>query len=471
MFFSVKRQVSTAKVAACVFRAIVPRFMTELAIIFLLLVFNGLFAMTEIAIVSAKIPRLQQRADEGSRGARLALKLAQNPERFLSTVQIGITLVGVLAGAYGGASLSHYVEPWLRQIPWPWLAGHAPQVAFGLVVVFITYLSLVIGELVPKTLALRNAEGIASVMAGPMDWLSRVVRPAVWVLEFSTRALLRLFGKSKPPSGPTLAEVEVLVREGLTTGNVHHQESEMVEGVFDLRDMRTEEIMRPKPKVIFLHADDTASSAAEQLGNGVRQVVFPVYEESRDHLVGLVSLRALFLSVAAGRTEKVSELMREPVFVSDNQPALTLLEELRRASHHAAMVTDEFGIVRGLVTIEDLAEEIVGDLTNRADSPDFTQIRESAPGSWIVDGMAEIDAVNAAIPGFESVSSAEEDSFQTLAGFIMQHLERLPREGEKFTVGEFEIDVIDMDRQRIDKVSLRRLEPSPGSALPDALVK
>jgi putative hemolysin len=432
--------------------------MTELAIIIVLLVFNGLFAMAEIAIVSAKKARLEGRADEGSKGAKLALKLAQNPERFLSTVQIGITLVGVLAGAFGGASLSHYVEPWLKQIPWPWLAGHAEQTAFGLVVVFITYLSLVIGELVPKSLALRNAEGIACVMAGPMDWISRVGRPIVWVLELSTRTLLLLFGKSKPPSGPTLAEVEVLVREGLTTGNVHHQESEMVEGVFDLRDMRTEEIMRPKPKVIFLQADDIAASAAEQLGNGVNQVVFPVFEGSRDHVVGLVSLRALFLSVAAGRSEKVSELMREPVFVSDNQPALTLSEELRRAPHHAAIVTDEFGIVRGLVTIEDLAEEIVGDLTNRPGSPNHPQIRETAPQAWIVDGMAEIDTVNHAIPDFESVSNAEEDSFQTLAGFIMQHLERLPREGEKFIVGEFEIDIIDMDRQRIDKVGVRRID-------------
>jgi putative hemolysin len=429
--------------------------MTELFLIILLLVFNGLFAMAEIAIVSAKKARMMERAEKGSSGAKLALKLAQNPERFLSTVQIGITLVGVLAGAFGGASLAGYVTPWLKAIPF--LAGYEEELAFGLVVAFITYLSLIIGELVPKSLALRNAEGIACAMAGPMDWLSRVGRPLVWVLELSTRTLMRFFGKAEAPRGPTTAEVEVLLREGLITGNVRHEESELVEGVFDLRDMRTQEIMRPKPKVIFLHADDTAASAAEQLGNGAHQVVFPVFESSRDHVVGLVSLRALFLSVAAGRSEKVSELMREPVFVSDNQPALTLSEELRRAPHHAAMVTDEFGIVRGLVTIEDLAEEIVGDLTNRPGSPDHPQIRETALQAWLVDGMTEIDTVNHAIPDFELVSSAEEDSFQTLAGFIMQHLERLPREGEKFTVGGFEIEIIDMDRQRIDKVSLRRI--------------
>jgi putative hemolysin len=430
--------------------------MTELAIILLLLVVNGLFAMAEIAIVSAKKARLQQRAEDGDRGAALALKLAENPERFLSTVQIGITLVGVLAGAFGGASLAGYVAPWLKGISW--LVGHEEQVAFALVVAFITYLSLIIGELVPKSLALRNAEGIACFMAGPMDWISRVCRPLVWMLELSTRTLMRFFGKSEAPTGPTLAEVEVLVREGLTTGNLHHRESEMVEGVFDLRELKAEEIMRPKPQVIFLHIDDTAANAAEALGDGARQVVFPVYDETRDQVVGLVSLRALFLSVAAGKTQKVSELMREPVFVSDNQPALTLLEELRKASHHAAMVTDEFGIVRGLVTIEDLAEEIVGDLTNRPGTSNTPQVRLSGPDTWMIDGMTEIDTVNAAIPGFEAVANAEDDSFQTLAGFIMQHLERLPREGEKFTVGEFEIDVIDMDRQRIDKVSVQRIQ-------------
>lgn len=435
--------------------------MTELLLIILLLVLNGVFAMAEIAIVSAKKARMMERAGKGSSGAKLALKLAENPERFLSTVQIGITLVGVLAGAFGGASLAGYVTPWLKEIPW--LAGHEEQVAFGLVVAFISYLSLIIGELVPKSLALRNAEGIACVMAGPMDWLSRVGSPLVWVLELSTRTLMRCFGKSQAPSGPTTAEVEVLLREGLIAGNVRYEESELVEGVFDLRDLKAEEIMRPKPKVIFLHVNDTVASAAEALGDGARQVVFPVYDESRDHVVGMVSLRDLFLSVAGGNTQTVSELMQEPVFVSDNQPALTLLEELRNASHHAAMVTDEFGIVRGMVTIEDLAEEIVGDLpANRQDGSTPPQVRETGPQCWLADGMTEIDVVIAAIPGFEAVANAEDDAFQTLAGFIMQHLERLPREGEAFTVGGFEIEIIDMDRQRIDKVSVRKVESDEG---------
>ncbi len=434
--------------------------MTELAIILLLLVFNGLFAMAEIAIVSARKARLQQRAEEGSHGARLALKLAENPERFLSTVQIGITLVGVLAGAFGGASLSGYLVPWLQQVSW--LAAHAEEVAFGLVVAFITYLSLIIGELVPKSLALRNAEGIACAMAAPMDWISRIGRPLVWLLELSTRTLLLLFGKQEAPSGPTRAEVEVLLREGLVTGSLHHEEGEMVEGVFDLRELRAEEIMRPKPKVAFLHVDDTAVSAADHVQDN-RQVIFPVFDQSRDHVVGLVSLRDLYLSAATGKVRKVSELMHEPVFVSDNQPALTLLAELRLAPLYAAMVTDEFGIVRGLVTIEDLVEEVVGDLgpINGQDEP---QIRQTAPDTWMVDGMMEIDVVAAAIPGLEAVVHAEKESFQTLGGLIVHHLERLPREGEAFSVGEFQLEVVDMDRQRIDKVCIRKTATEPPSA-------
>jgi len=431
--------------------------MIELLIILVLLLINGLFAMAEIAIVSARRARLEARADSGSRGARLALDLARKPERFLSTVQIGITLVGVLAGAFGGKSLSAYVVPWLERVPL--LSGHEEPVAFGLVVAFITYLSLIIGELVPKSLALRSAESIACAMAAPMTWISRISRPLVWVLESSTRGVMRLFGKAAAPTGPSRAEVEVLVREGLVFGSVHPEESEMVEGVFDLRELRAEEVMRPKPKVIFLHIDDTAASVARHL-QGSRQIIFPVHDGSRDQVVGLVSLRDLYLAMARGEDPKVSTLMREPLFVSENQPALTLMEELRRAPLFAGVVTDEFGIVRGLVTLEDLVEEVMGDLGSHLDSLGNPEIRQSGPDTWIVDGMMEIDAVTAAIPGLEVVVHAEDESFQTLAGLIMKHLERLPREGESFTLGLFQFDVIDMDRQHIDKVGIRRLPES-----------
>jgi putative hemolysin len=434
--------------------------MTELLMIVVLLALNGIFAMAEIALVSSKKARLEQRAKDGVSGAALALRLSGEPQRFLSTVQIGITLVGVLAGAFGGASLAGYLTPILQEVPWLG-EKRADEVAFALVVAGITYLSLIIGELVPKNLALRQPETIACVMAGPMDLLSRLAKPAVWVLEISTRGVMRLFGKGPDQVGPTRDEVEVLVREGLITGNMKPEESEMVAGVFDLWELRAEEIMQPKPKVVFLPKELTLSEVAK-LVRQTRQAVFPVFEGSRDQVVGLVALRDLFLGLADGQAATVSDLMQEPVFVSDNQPALSLLEELRRSPLGAAMVTDEFGIVRGLVTLDDLVEEVVGEAHGRAE-PQAHAVRVMSDGVWLVDGMIEVDALSEAIPGMEPVINAEEESFQTLAGFITHQLERLPREGELFTIGEFEFDVVDMDRQRIDKVTIRRVvKPEAG---------
>lgn len=427
--------------------------MLELSLILLLLVFNGVFAMAEIALVSSRKARLQERADAGNGGAKLALKLMVNPGRFLSTVQIGITLVGVLAGAFGGASLAGYIEPLIVQIPA--LAPYADRIAFGIVVAGITYLSLIIGELVPKNLAIRNPEGIACAMARPMDWLSRAAYPLVWVLEASTKLLMRFFGKEMQQVGPTRGEVEVLVREGMITGDVHRDESDMVEGVFDLRELRAEEVMRPKPKVVFFAADDISSAVADLVAAS-RQSVFPVFEGSRDHVVGIVSLRALYASAASGNARPMRELMNEPLFVPDNQPGLTLLDALRKAPLGAAVVTDEFGIVRGLVTLDDLLEEVMGDLPADTKAADG-HIRQKGPDSWIVDGLTEIDMVTDAIEGLSAHVEAEEESFQTLAGFIVQRLERLPLEGETFAVGEFRFDIIDMDRQRIDKVGIERL--------------
>lgn len=429
--------------------------MIELTIIIMLLVLNGIFAMAEIALVSAKKARLQQRAQQGSAGAFLALQLAENPERFLSTVQIGITLVGVLAGAFGGASLSEYVSPLLAQVPF--LASHAQELAFALVVMCITYLSLVIGELVPKNLALRDPEAIASAMAGPMHWLSRMTYPLVWLLELSTRVILRFFGKAPVARGPTREEVMVLVREGMVAGELRREETDMLDGVFDLRELRAEEIMRPKPKVLFFHIQDTPELVAPQVAL-TRQSVFPVYDQSRDHVVGLVAVRDLFTSAVGGQSVPLNDLMKEPVFVPDNQPALTLIESLRKAPHFSALVTDEFGIVRGLVTLDDLVEEVVGDLTNsNVQVQSGSQIRETGKDAWLIDGLTEIDVVINVIPDLHDLVEAEKDSFQTLAGFIVHHLKRLPAEGEQFTVGNLSLEIVDMDRQRIDKVAIRRL--------------
>jgi putative hemolysin len=439
--------------------------MLAISLILLLIIGNGVFAMTEIALVSARRGKLRQLEAEGSKGAAVALKLLENPERFLSSVQIGITLVGVLSGAYGGVTLAGDLEPWIAQIPF--LAAWAPQIAFGLVVTIITYLSLVIGELVPKGIAFRHAEAISVLMSRPMSMLARAAGPLVTLLELSTRLVMRVCGASSgPPSGPTREEVEVLVREGIITGMVEESESNMVEGVFDLRDVLAEEIMRPKPRMIFLHADETLEQIWPRVAAS-RQTVFPVHEgPSRDEIRGLVSLRDLFASAASGKPRPLSDLCGPPIFVSENQPALSLLDTLRSSPMGAALVSDEFGTIRGLVTLEDLVEEIVGELRPRDPKHDHAVLRPSGPDAWIVDGLMEVDELTARLPELENIIENEREPFQTLAGFIVHRLDRLPVEGEAFEAGGFQFEVIDMDRQRIDKVMIRRL-PAP---YPDAVI-
>ncbi len=430
--------------------------MIGILLILLLLLGNGVFAMTEIALVSARKGRLKQLADEGSTGAAVALKLLENPERFLSSVQIGITLVGVLSGAFGGVALAGGLAPWIAKVPL--LADWAPQIAFGIVVTGITYLSLVIGELVPKGIALRHAEKIAVVMSRPMAMLSRVAGPLVSLLELSTRLVMRLLGDTAAaPTGPTREEVQVLVREGIITGMMDESESSMVEVVFDLREVLAEEIMRPKPKVLFLRANETIEQIWPRVAAS-RQTVFPVHEgTSRDEICGLVSLHALFASAASGKSRPLTELFSPPIFVAENQPALSLMNTLRASPLGAALVTDEFGTIRGLITLEDLVEEIVGELRPRDPKHDHAALRPSGQDAWIVDGLMEVDEVIERLPELEAIIEKEREPFQTLAGFIVHRLDRLPAEGETFIAGGFDFEVVDMDRQRIDKVMIRRL--------------
>lgn len=431
--------------------------MIEIFIILILLVGNGVFAMTEIALVSARKGRLRQMANEGNTGAAKALVLLENPERFLSSVQIGITLVGVLSGAYGGASLSPYLKPLIATVPF--FQPYADQISMFVVVSVITYLSLIIGELVPKGIALRHAEKISASMAPPMAFLSKAASPLVRFLEFSTHLVMRLLGGSAAvQSGPTREEVQVLVREGIITGMVQENESDMVEGVFDLRQVLAEEIMRPKPRVLFLHRNESFSQIWSRVATS-QQTVFPVHEGSRDEICGLVSLRELFTNLASGRQKPLSELLSPAIFVSENQPALSLMETLRSSPLGAALVVDEFGTIRGMITLEDLVEEIVGDLRPANLDPDTAKLRPSGTDAWIIDGLMEIDDVVEHIPDLEAVVECEREPFQTLAGYVVNRLDRLPVEGETFRAGAFEFEVVDMDRQRIDKVLIRRLSP------------
>jgi putative hemolysin len=438
---------------------------TEIVVILLLLALNGVFAMAEIALISARRSRLKSQAEAGKKNAEIALKLGENPERFLSTVQVGITLVGVLAGAYGAVKLVPYVIPWFQGVPA--LAPYAETIAFVLVVLLIAYFSLVMGELVPKGLAQRFPEAIASAMARPMVLLTALAKPLVIVLELSTRLVLKLFGtRPADESGDSVADVEVILREGIVTGTVHQEESEMVEGVFDLREVLAEEVMQPRPRILFL-PHDAVPTDYRDLVVASSQTVFPVYEENRDSIVGMVTLRDLFGNLVGDSPRPLGEICVEPLFVSETQSALTLLDTLRHSPLGAALVADEFGTVRGLISLDDIVEEVVGELrpNDLKDRPGLSELGEDA---WMADGLVEIDEVEEAIPGFGVLTEAEKEPFQTLAGYILHRLDRLPTEGESFAAGEFEFEIIDMDRQRIDKVRIRRVGPAEASEGPAA---
>lgn len=420
----------------------------EIALIFVLLLCNGLFAMTEIAIVSSRRAVLQSRADAGSKGAARALKLADEPNRFLSTVQIGITLVGIFAGAFGGASLSARLAGVLE--PLPLIGAYAGPISFGIVIGLLTYGSLVIGELAPKRLAMQFPEGIASAMSGPMSGLSKLAAPFVSLLSWSTSALLRLCGV-KDSGGEKLSrdEFTVLIREGMVAGGLERTESRMMEGVLGFENLDVYDIMIPRPKMVWIERDEPHAEVWPRIVKST-QGSFPVYQNQRDNLVGVVSVKDCYAQLAAGIEVRFQNLMQPPLLVPEVQKASVLLEDFRRTGHHCAFVVDEFGGVTGMVTLIDLMEAIVGDVPSKEERLTMP-VRQRPDGSWLIDGLFEIEKVEDVLAGFERPEGAG-DEFQTIAGWFANELERVPAEGDVLEASGWRFEIMDMDGSRVDKV-------------------
>ncbi len=420
----------------------------EIVGIFLLLVVNGVFAMTEIAVVSARKARLRRLADEGDDRAQAALDLAHSPNRFLSTVQIGITLVGVMAGAFGGATIAEKIRDALQ--PVPALAPYGEAIGLTIVVVVITYFSLVLGELVPKRIGLNNPERISMVMAKPMHQLSVIAGPAVSFLGASTDALLRVIG-FKPANKYTVTEeeVKVMMQEGLRSGAFNKVESQIVTSALELDQLVVRDIMTPRLKVIWLNRDDTHEAAWRKIVASAHSF-FPVYERSRDNVAGIVSVKAIYANLATGVTPKISDLMTKPLVVPATQTVIQLLETFKQTGKHIALVTDEFGGIVGLATLNDVMEAIVGDFP----SPE-ERLRPEAKrrddGSWLIDAMIEIEKLEKILPGL-TFGDEESKDYQTLAGFVVKHLGRVPKEGETFESQDYVFEILDLDRHRVDKV-------------------
>jgi putative hemolysin len=419
----------------------------EIVVILLLVLLNGMFAMSELAIVSSRRGRLQALQRAGKPGAEAALALADDPSRFLPTVQVGITLVGIFAGAFAGQGLANRLAGVVSQIPG--MAPYASQLSLAVVVLFITYLSLILGELVPKQFALRNPEGVASLVARPMTTLSRVAAPMVWLLSHSSALVLKLLGASAPvDSAVTEEEVKAVVAEGAQTGALEHEERHMIERVLRLADKPVRALMTPRNEVDWI---DRAATPAEIVARLRASDVtrFVVAEGRIDNVVGVVHSKDLLdQMLEEGGELSVATAMRQPMVLPDNLSALDGLERLRHDRVGLALVMDEYGSFEGVVTASDLLEAIVGELGGEP-LPATGSAVQRHDGSLLLDGMMASDEARDRLDLPELPGKG---SFHTVAGLMLALLQRVPREGDRIVWGGWRFEIVDMDGRRVDKV-------------------
>lgn len=427
----------------------------EIAVIFVMFIANGLFAMTEMAVVSSRKGKLQLMAERGNSGALAALALADSPNRFLPTVQTGITLVGLFAGAFGGATLAGHFANWLKGHAL--VAAYADAISVGAVVIALTFLSLVIGELVPKRLALANPEGIASFMARPMNLLSRLARPAIWVLEHSTEfALWLLRAKPRTKDGVSEDEVKLLMREGSRSGVFHPAEPRMVESVLAFDQRPVTDIMTPRGKTIFLRRDENPESLWHKIVVSGHSS-YPVFDANRDTVVGIVTVKSIYANVAAGVSPVVGNLMVAPMFVSATQTIANLLESFKHSGKHTAVIVDTKNIYLGLVTLVDVLEAIVGEMPTLEERLK-PEARKRNDGSWLVDGRFDHRKLLDLIGDVEADESNGEMK-QSVASFIRSRLRKGACEGDVLGGSDgLRYEILDMDDERIDKILVARVE-------------
>jgi putative hemolysin len=423
----------------------------EVSVILLLILANGLFAGSEIAVVAARRPRLQQRAARGDARAARALELASDPNRFLATVQIGITLIGVSAGAVGGTTLALQLAAWLDGIPA--LDPYARPIAMGLVVAAITYLTLVVGELVPKRLALAHPESIARRVAFPMHALSRLATPLVKLLGVSTNAVLHVL-PVRAPAEPAVTEedVRVLLEQGTRAGVFLAAEQDIVENVFRLGDRHASSVMTPRHRIVWLDANASPADHVERMRRSP-QNRYVLCDGALDNVVGVVAMKDLWSDVLQGRTPNVMARVTTPLFVPASTRALTVLEQFRKTGVHVALVVDAVGHVTGLVTLTDLLEGLVGEL---AELPEDAVVQRE-DGSWLVSASVEMHDVLDLL-GLPELTGADADC-RTLGGFVLHRLGHVPSAAEHFRWGDYRVEVVDMDGRRIDKVLISRTTP------------
>ncbi len=423
----------------------------ELLILALLVLANGLLAMAETAVVSARKSRLQQLATGGDLGAGKALALAQHPARFLALVEFWLTLSSMIAGVLAGAKLARQLSEWLA-LQWPVLAPHAGWMAFSVVTLGLTFFMLLFGELVPKRIGLAHPEQVASLLAGAMRALAWLAAPLLRMFEICTDGLTRLIRLRTRPVSESVGEDEVraLIEQGLHAGVFHRAEKEMVEGVLALDQLPVTALMTPRPKIVFLNLDDTDEINWRKIVTSGHSY-FPVYQTNRDQIVGLVSVKALWAHSAIGLPTALKNLLVPPLIVPETMMGIQVLEQFKKSSKHIAIVADEFGAVQGLVTLVDVFEAIVGALPEPGQRAQ-PEAKRREDGSWLIDATLSVGELKELL-GLEIPLPHEgEAEYQTLGGFVVTHFGRIPAAADAFEWGGWRFEVVDMDRRRVDKV-------------------
>jgi putative hemolysin len=426
----------------------------ELLLVSVLIVLNGVFVMSEMAIVSARKVRLQQLANHGDRRAEVALDLAMSPDRFLPTVQVGITLMAILSGARGESAISRLLAPQLEQ----WLPRqYSEPIAAILAIALITYLTIVIAELVPKQIALNSPEKIASFVARPIDLLARLSTPLIFMLSRSTNFVVKLFGirRTERPE-VTEEEIKVMIEQGTETGMFEESEQDMVEGVLSLGDLKIGALMTPRPDITWIDINDRVGITRQKIIDSDYSRL-PVCEGELDRVLGVVHVADLLSQTLRGEEINLTASLSQPLFIPESTRGLKVLEQFKKFGTHIAMVVDEYGVIQGLVTMHDLFEEIFGDITDFNEEPEEPQIIQREDGSWLLDGMLSIEEL---LEQFDIPESAiDRGNYHTLGGFAIMQMGKIPISGEYFEWRQLRFEIIDMDGKRVDKILVKSSEP------------
>lgn len=428
----------------------------DIALLLLLILFNGLFAMSEIAVVSSRKTRLQRLADDGSPGAHSALSLHAEPSNFLSTIQVGITTIGILSGAIGEAALADPFAAWLSGFPV--IAPYARLIALTIVVAALTFFTVVVGELVPKRLALMAPESIASLVSRPMLWLARSTRPIVWLLSASSGLILRLTGvrrKDEPPV--TDDEIKVLMGQGAEAGVFHESEQAIVSNVLRLDEQRIKAIMTPRKDIYTLDLNDPDAEIRRRISESPYTRIV-VCRDGLDHIVGILRTSDLLKAALGNEPLDVAHTLRPPLYVPAGVSTTQLLENFRKARLQSALIVDEYGELQGLVTLTDVLTSIVGEIPSE-DLSEEQDIVMREDGSWLMDGGVSVERFKTVLRVNDDLPGEEENAFNTLGGFLMHMLGRVPAVADHFDWGGCRIEVMDMDKNRVDKVLVACVRP------------